>query len=142
MNNAEEKLRELVKKTIEIAEAASHMSDTIDMLLSILEPGDLMEMGYEEYLQEYRKANDRNITDELKADIDIQELLCTVEYDYPAFHLSMDCFLCTLVSSSMTLVEAEDAKWLSLQELDSLNWLPADQSILQTLRQRATASTC
>ena len=84
----------------------------------------------------------REIREELKADIDIQELLCTVEYDYPAFHLSMDCFLCTLVSSSMTLVEAEDAKWLSLQELDSLNWLPADQSILQTLRQRATASTC
>ena len=84
----------------------------------------------------------REIREELKADIDIHELLCTVEYDYPAFHLSMDCFLCTLVSSSMTLVEAEDAKWLSLQELDSLNWLPADQSILQTLRQRATASTC
>ena len=84
----------------------------------------------------------REIREELKADIDIQELLCTVEYDYPAFHLSMDCFLCTLVSSSMTLVEAEDAKWLSLQELDSVNWLPADQSILQTLRQRATASTC
>ena len=83
----------------------------------------------------------REIREELKADIDIQELLCTVEYDYPAFHLSMDCFLCTLVSSSMTLVEAEDAKWLSLQELDSVNWLPADQSILQTLRQRATAST-
>lgn len=70
MNNAEEKLRELVKKAIEIAEDASHMSDTIDMLLSILEPGDLMEMRYEEYLQEYRKANDRNITDELKADIE------------------------------------------------------------------------
>ena len=84
----------------------------------------------------------REIREELKADIDIQELLCTVEYDYPAFHLSMDCFLCNLVSSSMTLVEAEDAKWLSLQELDSVHWLPADQSILQTLRQRATAATC
>ena len=70
MNNAEEKLHELVKKTIEIAEADSYMPYTIDMLLGILEPSDLMEMGYEEYLKKYLKAYEGNITDELKADIE------------------------------------------------------------------------
>ena len=70
MNNQEEKLRKLVKTTIENAEAGSYMPDTIDMLLGILEPSDLMEMGYEEYLKEYLKAYDGNITDELKADIE------------------------------------------------------------------------
>ena len=70
MKNAEEKLRELVKKTIEIAEADSYMPYTIDMLLGILEPSDLMEMGYEEYLKKYLKAYEGNITDELKADIE------------------------------------------------------------------------
>lgn len=70
MKNAEEKLRELVKKTIEIAEADSYMPYTIDMLLGILEPSDLMEIGYEEYLKEYLEAYEENITDELKADIE------------------------------------------------------------------------
>lgn len=70
MNNAEEKLRGLVKTTIENAEVASYMPYTIDMLLGILEPSDLMEMGYEEYLKEYLKAYEGNITDELKADIE------------------------------------------------------------------------
>ena len=70
MNNQEEKLRKLVKTTIENAEAGSYMPDTIDMLLGILEPSDLMEMGYEEYLKEYLKAYDGNVTDELKADIE------------------------------------------------------------------------
>ena len=70
MNNAEEKLRGLVKTTIENAEVTSYMPYTIDMLLGILEPSDLMEMGYEEYLKEYLKAYEGNITDELKADIE------------------------------------------------------------------------
>ena len=70
MNNAEEKLRGLVKTTIENAKVASYMPYTIDMLLGILEPSDLMEMGYEEYLKEYLKAYEGNITDELKADIE------------------------------------------------------------------------
>ena len=70
MNNVEEKLRELVKKTIENAESGSYMPYTIDMLLDILEPRDLMEMGYEEYLKEYLKAYDGNISDELKSDIE------------------------------------------------------------------------
>ena len=70
MNNAKQKLRELVKTTIENAEATSYMPHTTDMLLGILEPRDLVEMGYEEYLKEYLKAYEGNITDELKADIE------------------------------------------------------------------------
>ena len=58
----------------------------------------------------------------------------TIEYDYPAFHLSMDCFWCEVVSGELVLKEAEAARWLTKEELDSVPWLPADQLLLAQIR--------
>ncbi len=77
----------------------------------------------------------REIREELDADIIVGDLLTTVEYDYPDFHLSMDCFWAGLVpGSSMKLLEHEAAKWLTLSELDSVDWLPADVEVVQAIK--------
>ena len=78
----------------------------------------------------------REIKEELDADIIVGELLYTVEYDYPEFHLSMKCFLCELISADIRLVEHEDAKWLSMEELRIVNWLPADIEVIEALERR------
>lgn len=72
----------------------------------------------------------REIREELNAEIVVGDLLSTVEYDYPKFHLSMQCFLCTIASSGITLVEHEASRWLAKGQLDSVRWLPADLSIV------------
>ena len=61
-------------------------------------------------------------------------MIDTVEYDYPTFHLSMDCFWCEVISGELKLLEAEDAKWLSKNELDSVDWLPADITLIDKIR--------
>ena len=61
-------------------------------------------------------------------------LVGTIEYDYPAFHLSMDCFWCEVVSGELVLKEAEAARWLTKEEFDSVPWLPADRTILDAIR--------
>ena len=76
----------------------------------------------------------REILEELSAPIDIDRFLCTVEYDYPKFHLTMHCYLCTLASDSWTLNEHEAALWLSREELDTVKWLPADVEVIDMLR--------
>ena len=63
-----------------------------------------------------------------------EELDTEIEYDYPAFHLSMDCFWCEVVSGELVLKEAEAARWLTKEELDSVPWLPADQLLLAQIR--------
>ena len=73
----------------------------------------------------------REIKEELSATIEVGELIDTIEYDYPTFHLSMDCFWTKLVEGELILKEAEAAKWLSRDELESVNWLPADRDLLQ-----------
>ena len=78
----------------------------------------------------------REIKEELDADITVGELIETVEYDYPKFHLTMHCFLCELVSDHVVLLEHEAAKWLSQEELDSVDWLPADLSVINHLKQQ------
>ena len=80
----------------------------------------------------------REILEELSAPIDIDRFLCTVEYDYPKFHLTMHCYLCTLVSDTWTLNEHEAALWLSREELDMVKWLPADIEVLDMLRSAVT----
>ncbi len=75
----------------------------------------------------------REIREELDTEISVGELIETVEYDYPEFHLSMDCFWCTVVSGSLVLKEAEDAKWLTAEELDTVAWLPADQALVEKI---------
>ena len=76
----------------------------------------------------------REIREELNTDIEVGELIETVEYDYPTFHLSMDCFWCTLVSEKLELLEHEAAKWLAKEELDSVDWLPADKGLVESIR--------
>lgn len=60
-------------------------------------------------------------------------MLDTIEYDYPAFHLSMDCFLCELAADHLELKEHEDAKWLTIEELDSVDWLPVDVTLVDKI---------
>ena len=80
------------------------------------------------------EALKREIREELDAEIVVGESAGRIEYDYPDFHLSMDCFFCTLVSGCLTLKEHEAAKWLAPEELDSVPWLPADLSLIERLK--------
>lgn len=76
----------------------------------------------------------REIMEELATEIVVGERLITVEYDYPKFHLSMQCFVCSVISGKLTLLEHEAAKWLAKNELHSINWLPADEGILDKIK--------
>ena len=78
----------------------------------------------------------REIKEELDAEIEVVELLDTVEYDYPKFHLSMDCFYATVKKGELVLKEAKSAKWLTADELDSVNWLPADMEVVEIIRKK------
>ena len=75
----------------------------------------------------------REIREELDTEIEVGELVDTVEYDYPAFHLSMDCFLCRVKSGDLVLKEHEAARWLSPENLNSVDWLPADEGLIRKL---------
>lgn len=76
----------------------------------------------------------REIKEELKADINIDKYLCTVEYDYPNFHLKMECFICSLIDGHLELVEAEDAKFITKDQLDNIDFLPADLLVVKELK--------
>lgn len=76
----------------------------------------------------------REVKEELDTEIEVVKLLDTVEYDYPQFHLSMDCFICKIKSGDLVLKEHEDAKWLTKENLDSVDWLPADLSLIEKIR--------
>ncbi len=76
----------------------------------------------------------REIMEELKVTVGIDSHLTRVEYDYPDFHLSMDCFLCRLESGELTLTEHEAARWLKAEELDDVGWLPADEAVVEMIR--------
>ena len=65
----------------------------------------------------------------------VGDLIDTIEYDYPAFHLSMDCFWCTIREGSLTLKEAEAAKWLNTDTIESVNWLPADRGLIEKIKE-------
>ena len=75
----------------------------------------------------------REIREELATEIEVDELLTTVEYDYPKFHLTMHCYLCTIICGDLSLLEHEDARWLAIDELDSVKWLPADKDVIEKL---------
>lgn len=93
-------------------------------------PGGKMEAG-----ESREEALRREIREELDTEINIGKLLCTVEYDYPAFHLTMHCCLCSVVSGTLVLKEHESARWLPAEALESVDWLPADLQILPIIRQ-------
>lgn len=88
-------------------------------------PGGKMEVG-----ETPEEALVREIREELSAEISVDSFLCTVEYDYPKFHLTMHCYLCSLLTDSMHLNEHEAARWLTMNELDSVQWLPADEIVI------------
>ena len=92
-------------------------------------PGGKMEAG-----ETAAEALKREIREELSAEISVDGLLCTVEYDYPKFHLTMHCYLCSLLTDALHLNEHEAARWLAEEELDSVQWLPADWQIIEMLK--------
>lgn len=81
-----------------------------------------------------QQALEREIKEELDTTIRVGELIDTLEYDYPDFHLSMDCFWCEVVEGELVLLEAQDARWLTKDELDSVKWLPADLGLVERIR--------
>lgn len=91
-------------------------------------PGGKTERG--ETLQQ---ALVREIKEELKSEIRVGEKLCTIEYDYPKFHLTMHCFWCDLLDGEPVLLEHEAARWLTTDELNSVDWLPADVQVVEAI---------
>lgn len=81
-----------------------------------------------------QEALAREIREELDTELEIGELLYTVEYDYPAFHLSMDCFICTVKAGNLVLKEHEASKWLTKETMDSVEWLPADLGLVELIK--------
>ena len=92
-------------------------------------PGGKMEPG-----ETSEEALKREIREELSTEIRVDELLCTVEYDYPKFHLTLHCYLCSLVTEALHLNEHEAARWLANDELDSVKWLPADREVIEKIK--------
>ena len=82
----------------------------------------------------------REIREELAALVRVENYLTTVEYDYPAFHLSMDCYWCSLAEGRLTLLEHEAAQWLPLDSLRQVNWLPADLLVLNAIESQGDGS--
>ena len=76
----------------------------------------------------------REIKEELNINIQVGELLDTIEYDYPQFHLTMYCYMCTFVSGELVLKEHNASRWLTKDTLDSVNWLPADIALIDKLK--------
>ena len=89
----------------------------------IVEPGELPE-----------EAIIREIKEELESTVSIRKFLCTVEYDYPKFHLIMHCYMCQLEEGNLHLVEHEAARWLSPEQIDCVDWLPADIKVVNELK--------
>ena len=94
-------------------------------------PGGKIEVG-----ETPQQALVREIKEELDTDIEVGEFLDTIEYDYPEFHLSMDCFFCKVLSGDLILKEHQAAKWLKKEELNSVDWLPADLGLIREIAER------
>ncbi len=92
-------------------------------------PGGKIEKG-----ETPQQALVREIREELTGTIQVEDLIHTIEYDYPTFHLSMDCFWAKLTEGELILKEAESAMWLTKDELDSIKWLPADKELIEKIK--------
>lgn len=93
-------------------------------------PGGKVEPGESE-----REAVARELKEELEMDVTVGELFDVVEYDYPTFHLSMKCYLCTVGQGEYVLKEHQDARWLSRDTIDEVEWLPADLGLIRKLKE-------
>lgn len=139
MNVAEESNMNESKKTIEVVAAI------------IIREGKLFatQRGYGEWKDWWefpggkiepeetpKDALNREIREELATEIEVGNLLTTVEYDYPKFHLTMHCYLCSIISGQLSLLEHEDARWLTKDNLNSVRWLPADLEIIPLIAER------
>ena len=98
-------------------------------------PGGKMEEG-----ETPEAALIREIKEELSTDISVDKFLYTVDYDYPKFHLTMHCFMCSLVTEALHLNEHEASKWLDVEAIHSVNWLPADEAILPLIIKELNSS--
>ena len=92
-------------------------------------PGGKVEAG-----ETPQQALVREIKEELEATIKVGDLIDTIEYDYPTFHLSMDCFWCEVIDGELKLLEAEAAKWLTKDTLYDVQWLPADITLVEKIK--------
>lgn len=124
---------------------------TIEVVAAVIRKGDRIfatQRGYGEWKDYWEfpggkvepgespeEALKREIREELSTEINVDRFLCTVEYDYPKFHLTMHCYLCSLLTDALHLNEHEAARWLHEDELDSIEWLPADMEVVRCLKE-------
>lgn len=124
---------------------------TVRVVAAVIRDGDKIfatQRGYGEYKDGWefpggkieesetpQEALKREILEELDTEIEVGDLIKTIKYDYPTFHLSMDCFWATVKSGHLELKEAEAARWLSKEELDEVEWLPADLELVDKIRE-------